>query len=200
MGEPSKPALRRVVGTLGGLLLTLATLSPSLGVFVIGNDMLHQAGSATVACLLVATILGLAVAAVYAELGSAFPHPGAEYTLAGRVLGPRAGFAMMATNLIGLPISMAVSGLGIADYLQGMMPGLSDRAVAIPAILAAWSPGCWWRARWPRWRSPSAWAWRTRNRMGCIGCCIQPWPWPAAALDLCRWVCWRWSVRRASTR
>jgi amino acid transporter len=137
MGEPSKPALRRVVGTLGGLLLTLATLSPSLGVFVIGNDMLHQAGSATVACLLVATILGLAVAAVYAELGSAFPHPGAEYTLAGRVLGPRAGFAMMATNLIGLPISMAVSGLGIADYLQGMMPGLSDRAVAIPAILAA---------------------------------------------------------------
>ncbi len=125
------------MGTFGGLLLTLAVLSPSLGVFVVGNDMLHQAGSGTVACILAASILGVAMAAVYAELGSAFPHAGAEYTLAGRTLGPRAGFAMLAVNLVCLPIGLAISGLGIADYLHGILPGLTDREVAIPAIIAA---------------------------------------------------------------
>jgi amino acid transporter len=133
----SPPQLRRVVGTFGGLLLTLAVLSPSVGVFIVGNDMLHQAGSGTVACLLAATLLGVAVAALYAELGSAFPHAGAEYTLAGRVLGPRAGFAMLAVMMVGLPIGLVVSGLGIADTLQAVWPGLGDRAAAIPAILAA---------------------------------------------------------------
>jgi amino acid transporter len=125
------------MGTFGGLLLTLAVLSPSLGVFVVGNDMLHQAGSGTVPCILAASILGVAMAAVYAELGSAFPHAGAEYTLAGRTLGPRAGFAMLAINLVCLPIGLAISGLGIADYLHAILPGLTDREVAIPAILAA---------------------------------------------------------------
>jgi amino acid transporter len=137
MAEPQRHALRRVMGTFGGLLLTLAVLSPSLGVFVVGNDMLHQAGSGTVLCILAASILGVAMAAVYAELGSAFPHAGAEYTLAGRTLGPRAGFAMLAINLVCLPIGLAISGLGIADYLHGILPGLTDREVAIPAILAS---------------------------------------------------------------
>jgi amino acid transporter len=125
------------MGTFGGLMLTLAVLSPSLGVFVIGNDMLHQAGSGTVACLLAATILGIAVAALYAELVSAFPHAGAEYALAGHALGPRAAFAMLSGNLVGLPVGVAISGLGIADYLHVALPALTSREVAIPAILGA---------------------------------------------------------------
>jgi amino acid transporter len=125
------------MGIFGGLMLTLAVLSPSVGVFIVGNDMLHQAGSGTIACLVAATVLGIAVAAVYAELGSAFPHAGAEYTLAGRLLGPRAGFAMLAVMMVGLPIGLVVSGLGIAAYLQPLLPGSSDRAVAVPAILLA---------------------------------------------------------------
>ncbi len=129
--------MRRVMGPFGALLLTLAVLSPGLGVFIVGNDMLHQAGSGAIACLLAAAGLGAAVAALYAELGSAFPHAGAEYTLAGRLLGPPAGFAMLAVYLVALPIGMAVSGLGIADYLGDLLPGLGERQMAVPAILAA---------------------------------------------------------------
>jgi amino acid transporter len=125
------------MGPFAALLLTLAVLSPGLGVFIVGNDMLHQAGSGTIACLLAASGLGAAVAALYAELGSAFPHAGAEYTLAGRLLGAPAGFAMLAVYLVALPIGMAVSGLGIADYLGGIFPGLGERQMAVPAILAA---------------------------------------------------------------
>jgi amino acid transporter len=129
--------LRRVMGPWGALMLTLAVLSPGLGVFIVGNDMLHQAGSGTIACLLAAAGLGAAVAALYAELGSAFPHAGAEYTLAGRLLGAPAGFAMLAVYLVALPIGMAVSGLGIADYLGDIFPSLGERQMAVPAILAA---------------------------------------------------------------
>ncbi len=129
--------LRRVMGPWGALMLTLAVLSPGLGVFIVGNDMLHQAGSGTIACLLAAAGLGAAVAALYAELGSAFPYAGAEYTLAGRLLGAPAGFAMLAIYLVALPIGMAVSGLGIADYLGAIFPGLGERQIAVPAILAA---------------------------------------------------------------
>jgi amino acid transporter len=136
MAQP--PAkLRRVVGPVGGLFLTLALLSPGLGVFVVGNDMLHQAGSGTVICLVAAAILGVAVAAVYAELGSAFPNAGAEYTLTTQLLGTHAGFAMMALFMVVLPIGLAVSALGIADYLHPILPGLSDRQVAIPTMCAA---------------------------------------------------------------
>jgi len=135
--DRQKRDLQRVMGPFAALLLTLAVLSPGLGVFIVGNDMLHQAGSGTVACLLAAACLGAAVAALYAELGSAFPHAGAEYTLAGRLLGAPAGFAMLAVYIVALPIGMAVSGLGIADYLDDIFPGLGERQIAIPAILAA---------------------------------------------------------------
>ena len=135
--------LSRIMGPFGGLMITLAALSPSLGVFVVGNDILHQAGSGTIICILAAAVLGLGVATLYAELGSAFPHAGAEYTIAGRILGPRAGFIMLAVNLIGLPIGMAISGLGIADYLQDLLPGLVPRGVALFAVFAAVSiAGC----------------------------------------------------------
>jgi amino acid transporter len=132
-----KRALQRVMGPFAALLLTLAVLSPGLGVFIVGNDMLHQAGSGAIVCLLAAAGLGASVAALYAELGSAFPHAGAEYTLAGRLLGPAAGFAMLAVYLVALPIGMAVSGLGIADYLGALLPGLGERQIAVPAILGA---------------------------------------------------------------
>jgi len=135
--DRQKRHLQRVMGPFAALLLTLAVLSPGLGVFIVGNDMLHQAGSGTIACLLAACCLGAAVAALYAELGSAFPHAGAEYTLAGRLLGAPAGFAMLAVYLVALPIGMAVSGLGIADYLADIIPGLAERQIAVPAILAA---------------------------------------------------------------
>jgi amino acid transporter len=135
--DRQKRDLQRVMGPFAALLLTLAVLSPGLGVFIVGNDMLRQAGSGTVACLLAAACLGAAVAALYAELGSAFPHAGAEYTLAGRLLGAPAGFAMLAVYIVALPIGMAVSGLGIADYLGDIFAGIGERQIAIPAILAA---------------------------------------------------------------
>ena len=107
-----------------GLLVTLAGLSPSIGVFVVGSDVIHMVGSGAVICFLAAVILGIAMASIYAELGSAIPSAGGEYTIGGRLLGADAGFAMLSINLFGLCLAMSLSSLGVAGYLQAALPGL----------------------------------------------------------------------------
>lgn len=109
---------------LGALLITLSCLSPSIGVFIVGSDVMRQAGTAVFACFAAAVLLGLAMAAVYGELASAFPDSGGEYTILGRALGPPWGVAALALNLLGFSIAQSLSGLGTASYLAAAFPGL----------------------------------------------------------------------------
>jgi amino acid transporter len=119
----------------GALLITLSCLSPSLGVFVVGSDVLHQAGTGAFACFAVAALLGVGMANVYAELVSAFPETGAEYTIIGRTLGPTAGFMALGLVLTGLTIAQALTALGVASYLDVIAPGLNPIVVAIALIV-----------------------------------------------------------------
>ena len=122
----------RAMGPLGALFITLSGLSPSIGVFVVGADVLHQAGSATFLCFVAAGLLGAAVANVYAELASAFPETGGEYTIVGRILGPSWGLVMLGLNLLTFSIGPATTALGVASYLQAVLPNLPT----IPAAMA----------------------------------------------------------------
>ncbi len=122
-GRPA-PALRREMSKTDGLLVTLAGLSPTIGVFIVGSDVIHMVGSGAVLCFLAAVVLGIAMASVYAELGSSMPSAGGEYTIAGYLLGPDAGFAMLSINLCGLCLAMSLSSLGVAGYLQAVLPSL----------------------------------------------------------------------------
>ncbi len=122
------------MGALGALMLTLSGLSPTIGVFVVGADVIHQAGAASLACFTAAAALGVAMAFVYAELVSAFPETGAEYTILTRVLGPAAGFAALGLNLVNFTVAQALSGLGVADYLAAVAPGISPRVVALALV------------------------------------------------------------------
>jgi amino acid transporter len=134
IGRDRPPArLARTMGGLGALLITLSGLSPSIGVFIVGSDVMHQAGSATLLCFVAAAMLGVAIANVYAELSAAFPETGGEYTIVGRALGPAWGFAMLGLNLLSFSIAPAMTGLGVATYLQVVVPGLQ----AVPAAMAA---------------------------------------------------------------
>ncbi len=125
------------MGAFDGLLVTLAGLSPSIGVFIVGSDVIRTAGSGAILCFGAAVLLGIAMASVYAELGSAMPTAGGEYTIAGRVLGPAYGFAMLSINLCGLCLAMSLSGLGTAGYLRAVLPGLPvlPTALALVAVV-----------------------------------------------------------------
>src|SRR3569623_2114329 len=114
----------RSMGGLGALFITLSGLSPSIGVFVVASDVIHAAGTAAVLCFAAAGLLGLAIGGVYAELASAWPETGGEYTIVGRILGPSAGFAMLGLNLYTFSMGPAITALGVVDYLHVVLPGL----------------------------------------------------------------------------
>jgi amino acid transporter len=123
---------------LGALMITLSCLSPTFGVFVVGSDVIHQAGTGVFLCFVAAALLGVAMAAVYAELVSAFPETGAEYTLVGRTCGATPGFATLGLILLGGTLGQALSALAIAGYLDVIAPGLQPvpTAVVLMAVVS----------------------------------------------------------------
>jgi amino acid transporter len=141
--KPAVPVktLKRTMRGFGALMITLSCLSPTIGVFVVGSDVIRQAGTGTFACFVAAALLGVAMAAVYGELASAFPETGAEYTVLGRTLGPTWGFAILGLNLTGYAIAQALSGLGVATFLDVIAPGLAPAPTAIVLILAVTAVG-----------------------------------------------------------
>jgi amino acid transporter len=130
----SPPVLARSMRSFGALLITLSALSPSIGLFIVGDELLHQAGTATFLCFVAAGLLGVAMASVYAELSSAFPHTGAEYTIVGRVLGPAAGFGMLGLTLSGFTIAQALSAQAMVGYLQALDPALPLKPTALVIV------------------------------------------------------------------
>ena len=137
-GAPPASFLR-TMGARGALFITLSGLSPTIGVFVVGADVLHDAGSAVFLCFLAAGLLGAAIGNVYAELAAAFPETGGEYTIVGRVIGPSLGFCMLGLNLLTFSIGPAVTALGVSSYLAAVAPGLPQvpAAMGLTALCTA---------------------------------------------------------------
>ncbi|NNM75314.1 APC family permease [Sphingomonas sp. ID1715] len=127
-------SFQRSLGTVGVLLLTLSATTPASSVFVIVPEMLQVAGSGALIAMLLAAVVCVATAFVYAELSSAFPVAGGEYVMVGRTLGPLAGFVMLAINLVNNLLFPAVIGLGLSDVLSGVLPGLPVIPTAITMV------------------------------------------------------------------
>lgn len=127
--------LRRTLGVPGVLFLTLSVATPASSVFVIVPGMLQVAGSGALWAMVLAGVVGVATALVYAELSSAFPAAGGEYVMVARTLGPAAGFAMLAVNAVNNLLYPPVAALGVASVLGMAVPGLPPRTVAV-AIMA----------------------------------------------------------------
>ncbi|HEV2568067.1 APC family permease [Sphingomonas sp.] len=130
-------AFKRSLGTMGVLLLTLSATTPASSVFVIMPEMLQVAGSGALIAMLLAALVCVATAFVYAELSSAFPVAGGEYVMVGRTLGPLAGFVMLAVNLINNLLFPAVIGLGLSDVLSGLFPALPVIPTAVAMVALA---------------------------------------------------------------
>ncbi|WP_174278831.1 APC family permease [Sphingomonas bacterium] len=126
--------LRRSIGPTGAFFLTVSCLSPSIAVFIVGSDVMGQVGTAVFPCFVAAALLGLIMACVYGELGSAFPGAGGEYTIFARVFGRLAGHGIVGLNLIGFSISLALSGHGVATYLTALWPGTPPQACAAATV------------------------------------------------------------------
>ena len=123
--ETAAQPLARGMRMLGVLFLTLSAATPASSIFVIVPDVVSQAGTGALISMLLAAAIALGVGQVYAELSSAFPLAGGEYAIVGRVMGPLAGFVVLALNLANSLLATAVLALGVSDYLGAVIPGLS---------------------------------------------------------------------------
>jgi amino acid transporter len=133
--QPGEPGgLVRSLGTTGVLLLTLSVATPASSVFVIVPGMFQIAGTGALWALLIAGVVCVATAFIYAELSSAFPVVGGEYVMVAQTLGPMAGFVMLGINVFNNLIFLPVAGLGVSEVLGSVLPGLPARGTALAVV------------------------------------------------------------------
>jgi amino acid transporter len=127
-------ALKRQLGWFGVLLLTLSCLSPVFSIYGVGAQVLKQAGTGATPLFAIALIAALVWAALYAELGSAFPYAGGDYVGVGRVLGPVAGFINLVLWVATAGPSTALQAKVVADYVQEIVPHLDANLITFGSL------------------------------------------------------------------
>jgi amino acid transporter len=118
------------------LFLTLSAITPASSVFVFLPDALSFAGPAALWAMIIAGVVGVATAYVYAELSSAWPAAGGEYVMVARTLGPLAGFVILGVNAVNCVIFPATAGLGLSKVLAMLLPDNHPIPVAIATVVA----------------------------------------------------------------
>lgn len=116
-----KQELRRELGVLGNAALCVAAITPAVVVFAIA-PVLFNLGTGAFWVLMIGGLLGIAMAFCWAELGSAFPIAGGDYTIVSKTLGRALGFiSLILTGPIQAFLIPAVVALAIAGYLNSIV-------------------------------------------------------------------------------
>lgn len=137
MVDVRHPHLHRGLKVLGTLFITLSAITPASSVFIIAPGVIGQAGTGAFWAYVLAAVVGVFMAFVYAELGSAYPLSGGEYAIVARVSGKPAGFVVLGLFLITQLLIIAVIALGVGTYLSVVFPSLHAPTVgAVTTVLA----------------------------------------------------------------
>lgn len=131
--------LKRSIGVVGGTLLTLSCVTPASTLFVIVPELFSSIGSATALAIAIGTVLCVAVAFCYSELGTLIPSAGGEYAMVGTLAGRLMGWLVFVLSLIVVMIVPSVIALGTADYLAPLLhldKAMTGAAVMLAATLA----------------------------------------------------------------
>lgn len=126
--------LTRSLGLPGVLFLTLSVATPASSVFVIVPGMLQVAGTGALWAMLLAGLVCVATAFIYAELSSAWPVAGGEYVAVAQTLGPGAGFVMLGVNVFNNLLFPPIAALGVSAVLSAVVPGLPVVPVAVAVV------------------------------------------------------------------
>lgn len=137
-----KAELARSLSVRENVLITLSAVTPASSLFVIAPAVINGIGGAAVLSYTIAAVIGIAVALCYAELSSAYPITGGEYTFVARTLGRPAGFALFVQTLVSAVLITAILAEGAGTYLAVLWPHLNGKAVGIVIIIAATIAAC----------------------------------------------------------
>ncbi|MEW2130163.1 APC family permease [Streptomyces sp. NPDC005435] len=140
-GQPSDSPqkLKRSIGVVGGTLLTLSCVTPASTLFVVVPDLFGTLGTATALTIAIGSLLCIAVAFCYAELGTLIPSAGGEYAMVSTLAGRLTGWLVFVLSLLVVMIVPPVIAIGTADYLAPVVhldPSLTGAGVMLLATLA----------------------------------------------------------------
>jgi APA family basic amino acid/polyamine antiporter len=105
------------------------------GIFVVTGVAAGIAGPAFLLGLVIAGIAATANGLSSAELAAKYPQSGGTYEYGYRVLNPWFGFTAGWMFLASKIAAAGTVALGLAGYLEMLVPGLNPRAVAVGAII-----------------------------------------------------------------
>jgi basic amino acid/polyamine antiporter, APA family len=131
---PPASSLRRELGLLDAVGIGFGAIVGA-GIFVVTGVAAGIAGPAIVVSLAIAGIAATANALSSAQLAAEYPQSGATYEYGYRLLTPAAGFAAGWMFLASKISAAGTVALGLGAYLEGLVPGVQPRAVAVGAIL-----------------------------------------------------------------
>ncbi|MER6422330.1 APC family permease [Streptomyces sp. NPDC001137] len=135
----SPKALKRSIGVVGGTLLTLSCVTPASTLFVVVPDLFGSLGTATALTIAIGSLLCIAVAFCYSELGTLIPSAGGEYAMVSTMAGRLAGWLVFVLSLLVVMIVPPVIAMGTADYLAPVVhldPAIAGAGVMLLATLA----------------------------------------------------------------
>ncbi|MEU4496325.1 APC family permease [Streptomyces sp. NBC_00210] len=131
--------LKRSIGVVGGTLLTLSCVTPASTLFVVVPDLFSSLGTATALTIAIGSLLCIAVAFCYSELGTLVPSAGGEYAMVSTMAGRLAGWLVFVLSLLVVMIVPPVIAMGTADYLAPVIhlnPSYAGAGVMLLATLA----------------------------------------------------------------
>ncbi|MFD4759712.1 APC family permease [Streptomyces sp. NPDC058439] len=114
---PTPQKLKRSIGVVGGTLLTLSCVTPASTLFVVVPDLFSSLGTYTALTIGIGSLLCIAVAFCYSELGTLIPSAGGEYAMVSTMAGRLAGWLVFVLSLLVVMIVPPVIAMGTADYL-----------------------------------------------------------------------------------
>jgi amino acid transporter len=135
----SPQKLKRSIGVVGGTLLTLSCVTPASTLFVVVPDLFGSLGTATALTIAIGSLLCIAVAFCYSELGTLIPSAGGEYAMVSTLAGRLAGWLVFVLSLLVVMIVPPVIAMGTADYLAPIVhldPSIAGAGVMLLATLA----------------------------------------------------------------
>jgi len=135
--EGTPPTLKRVLSPIGVMLLAFSALSPAFSVYVVGDTVLHMAGTGGAIAFLLGGVAAAILGLLYAEVGAAFPGAGGVYPSLAALLGSFMAFPYIVLLAPIVFAQTAIAALGMADYIRVLAPGLPLLPLAFAGIAAA---------------------------------------------------------------
>ena len=137
---PQRRRLRRELGQLATLSISIGVMAPTLAVSITGVAAAQRLGRAASLAYVVAAVGVALVAYGFARLSAEFSSAGSVYAFVGGALGPRAGFVagwlLLGTYLI-FPV-VSISAIAIFGQAFLRSTGVAEHAAWLPLALVGW--------------------------------------------------------------